>query len=435
MYGMNPIGKKGGHVERLLYFVLRPAVFLTLGLGGAAVFAAEIEHGLHLHDPLPVSPALGWSELIEETVLNYPRFIELSARDAEAEALAKRGGRWFSGPSSAFAGYLSDTAFEDTNMVEYELGVELPLWRFGERSAARQLGTAVGTESDAAPAALRHVVFGLLRSVLWDIERADVAVTLAKEGVAVAQELLRVVARRHDAGDLPLTDTLLARSALLERQATLIESQAVLVDAERSYRSLTGLNHRPAEFGEAPDLREELDDTHPWLVMADAEVARAEAELELVTDGAKGTPVLTVGSRRERAPYTNFYIDSIGLQFKMPFGGGAHQNAEAADSLRAVSAAKANRAQLLRQLELDLHEAHHTLVVVDASLALARERSELADRRLQMSDRAFAQGEMALFELLLQQELARTTQMETARFEVERQRAIAEINQALGERP
>jgi type II secretory pathway component PulM len=42
---------------------------------------------------------------------------------------------------------------------------------------------------------------------------------------------------------------------------------------------------------------------------------------------------------------------------------------------------------------------------------------------------------MTLFELLLQQERAQNAEMETARLEIERQRAIAEINQALGEGP
>jgi outer membrane protein TolC len=234
---------------------------------------------------------------------------------------------------------------------------------------------------------------------------------------------------------LPLTDTLLARSALLEREAAVIESNAALLDAERAYRSLTGLDSRPAYFKETPNLREELNESHPWLVMADAAVARAQAELELVDGSAKGAPTLIIGSKRERGAFTNYYVDSIGLAINVPFGGEAHRNAKTSDSLRTVSVAKADRAQLRRQLELDLHEAHHNLVIIDASLNLARERSELADRRLQMSDRAFAQGEMTLFELLLQQELARKTERELVRLEVEHQRAIAEINQALGEWP
>lgn len=435
MHGMNPIGKTTGRLRRYARSVQRIATIPVLILWGSVAFAQEEDHNLHLHDPLSVSPGLGWPELIEETLHNYPRFIELVARDAEAKALSTRGGRWLSGSPAAYAGYMSDRALDDTNMVEYDVGVEFPLWRWDERAAAKTLGSAADSESTAAAAALRHEVTGLLRDVLWDIERAVVQVSVAEKGVAVATELLRVVTRRHEAGDLPLTDTLLAQSALLERKAALIESKAMLTDAERAYRSLTGLDHRPANIAEAPNLREQLDAMHPWLVMADAELARAEAELDLVADSAKGAPLLTLGSRRERASFADDYVDSVGLQFRLPFGGGAHRSAQTADNLRAVSAAEADRAQLMRQLELELHEAHHMLVVVDASLVLTRQQSELAARGFKMSQRAFEQGEMTLFELLLQQERAQNADMETARLEIERQRAIAEINQALGEGP
>jgi len=435
MNRMIPITKTTGRFGRYVRSVHRIATVLVLFLCGVAAFAQEDEHDLHLHEPLSVSPELGWPELIEDTLLNYPRFLELAARQAEATALSNRGARWLSGSPAAYAGYISDRALDDTNMVEYDIGVEFPLWRWDERAAARTLGSAANSESTAAAAALRHEVTGLLRDVLWDIERAVVQVSVAEKGVAVATELLRVVTRRYEAGDLPLTDTLLAQSALLKREAALIESEAMLTDAERSYRSLTGLDHRPANIAEGPNLREQLDAMHPWLVMVDAELARAEAELDLVADSAKGAPLLTLGSRRERGSFSDDYVDSIGLQFKVPFGGGAHQSAQTADNLRAVSAAKADKAQLMRQLELDLHEAHHTLVVVDTTLVLTRQQSELANRGMQMSQRAFEQGEMTLFELLLQQERAQNADLETARLEIERQRAIAEINQALGEGP
>jgi len=420
MHGMNFNGK---------------TTVVVLLLCASVAFAQEDEHKLHLHEPLSVSADLGWEEVIEETLINYPRFVELAARDAEANVLAARGSKWLSGPATVYAGYISDQALDDTNMVEYDLGVELPLWRWNERTAAKELGSAAGREFSAATAGLRHQVTGLLRNALWDIERAVVQVSVAEKNVVAAKELLRVVTRRHVVGDLPLTDTLLAQSALLERESVLIENEAMLVDAERAYRSLTGLDRRPASISEALNLREELDNTHPWLAMANAELARAEAELDLVTDGAKGAPVLVLGSRRERGAFSDYYVDSVGLQVKVPFGGDAHRGAQTADNLRAVSVAKADRAQLMRQLELDLHEAHHTLAVVDASLALARQQTELAARGVRMSELAFEQGEMTLFELLLQQQRAQDAQMEMARLEVEGQRAVAEINQALGEGP
>lgn len=435
MHRMKPIGKNAGRNCRHAHPYWRVLFFLVVFSWSFASAANEDDHQPHRHEALAADPGLGWPELVDRTLTNYPRYVELAARNAEAAALQKRGKSLLAQAPIAHGVYLSDQAFDDTNLAEYELGIEMPLWHWNERSAAQQLGEAAGSESAAAATALRLRVTGLLRDALWDIESATVDVAVAEDGVAIAEELLRVVTRRYETGDLPLTDALLARSALLEQQAQLLDSQSVLVDAERNYRSLTGLDRRPVEFAETPHLQEALDDSHPWLVMANARVSRAQAEQDLVEKSARDAPSLTVGTRRERGAYSDTYFDSLGFQLKVPFGGGAHRDVEVSASLRALSSAKADRAELRRQLELDLHEAHHSLSVADASLALARERAELASRNLQMSERAFAQGEMTLFELLQQQGSAQRAQSESARLEVERQRAIAQINQALGEQP
>jgi len=178
-----------------------------------------------------------------------------------------------------------------------------------------------------------------------------------------------------------------------------------------------------------------LDPSHPWLTLADAEVERARVELELVDRAARGTPTLTIAPRRERASFSNFDADSLGINVAMPFGGRAHRTVQTAAAVRETAQAEADRAELLRRLDLDLHEARHGLVVVNASLELARERYELAVMSLRMGENAFTQGETTLFELLRWEETARITQREAESLEIERQRAIAQVNQALGEWP
>jgi len=409
---------------------------LFIALWSLAALASEQGDPIaDLHAPLESSATLSWEELIEQTLIHYPHFVELTARDAEALALAERGGKWLSGQPSVFGRYQTDSVWDDNDLREYEVGLELPLWRSGQRQAASSLGVAAATESGAAALALRHEVIGLLRTALWDLERAAVGVALAEDGISVATELVWLVERRYEAGDLPLSDTLLVRSTRLERDAALIESEAALADAERAYRSLSGLDVRPASFAESLSMLEDLGASHPWLMLADAEVERARAELALIERTVRGTPTLTIAPRRERAPFSNFDVDSIGISVAVPFGGQAHTTVQTATAVRKTAQAEADRAQLLRQLDLDLHEARHSLVVINASLELARERYDLAATSLQMGEIAFAQGEITLFELLRWEETARITQREAESLEIERQRAIAQINQATGEWP
>ena len=386
----------------------------------------------HVHTALETSGELTWPVLIEATLEHYPYFVELAARDEEASALLNRARSWLSGQPGVAFRYQTDRPWDNADLREYELGIELPLWRVGERRAAASLGDAASAESHAAALALRHEIVGLLRTALWDIEAAVNVLAVARDGQRIAADLESVIERRYRAGELPLSETLLMRSTTLEREAIVIDAEAQLVDAERAYQSLTGLTARPIEITEAPTDRDDFDSTHPLLMLADASLERARADLELMRHAVKGTPALTIGPRREQAAFSDYAADSLGVSFSMPFGGRTHVTAEIAMAARAATRAEAERLGLLRRLDLDLHEARHGLLVIEDSLDLAQRRSELAATSFAMSRQAFAQGEMTLLELLRREETALLTQREVAGLEVERHRAIAQINQAIG---
>jgi outer membrane protein TolC len=404
---------------------------MLLLASGGVVSAQEA----HQHVPLTVDPTLDWQTLIDTTLAAHPRSGELTARAEEAAAWASRGRQWLAAAPSLYFTYLSDRRLDDRDQREYDGGVELPLWRARERAAVQALARGVADESDAARAVLRLDVAGLLRGALWDIAAAANANAAADEAVDTAAELLRGVERRNARGELPLADVLLAQSALLERQQAAIATQAQLVDAERAYQSLTGLQQRPAVFAEQRSAHEDFDDKHPLLVLADAAITRSRATLDLTDRAARGNPVVTIGPRRQRDALTTAFNDSFAIGVKVPVGGKTHAVTQVAQEGRLVAEAESARGTLLRRLDLDLHEAAHTLLVLDGSLALAEQRRDLADRQWRMAQSAFAQGEIELRELLRIQETDRNAKREAERLAIERQRTIAAFNQALGETP
>jgi outer membrane protein TolC len=402
---------------------------LLLVAGGAA--AQESRQ----HQPLTIDPTLDWQTLIEATLAAHPRSGELIARADEAAAWTTRGRQWLAAAPSLYFTYLTDSPLDNREQREYAGGVELPLWRTGERAAVQALARSASAESDAARSALRLEVAGLLRGALWDVQAAANANAAAKEAVEIAAEVLRGVERRQARGELPLADVLLAQSALLERQQAAIATQAGVVDAERAYQSLTGLTRRPAVFEERRSAREDFDDTHPLLVLANASIARARANREVTDLAARGNPLVTVGPRRQRDALSTVLNDSFTIGVKMPVGGRAHAVTQSAEQGRVVAEAESARASLLRRLDLDLHEAEHGLLVLEGSLALAEQRRELAARQWRMAQSAFTQGEIELRDLLRIQEIDRNASREAERLRIERQRTIAAFNQALGETP
>jgi outer membrane protein, heavy metal efflux system len=389
----------------------------------------------HVHVPLTIDPNMTWTTVMNTALDAYPRRVELAGRENEAAALTERGKGVLAGTPTLYFSHLTDAALDNNGQREYEGGIELPVWHAGQRRALSTLAGAAGVESSAAANALRWEVAGLLRTVLWDIALAANAADQAKDSVAVADELLSAVERRNARGDLPLADVLLARSALLEKQKSVIETRAGLLDAERTYRSLTGLDARPQDFGETRSAREDFDASHPLLELADAELTRAKANLELVDRETRGNMLVSVGPRRQRDAQTSLMNNSFAVGVTIPVGGkpiGAPDRARAA---RTVADAESRRGQLLRQLDLDLHEAEHTLSVVEESLTLAATQSDLAMQQWQMAKSAFAQGEIELRDLLRIQDAAQNTVREASRLALERGRQIAAINQALGETP
>jgi cobalt-zinc-cadmium efflux system outer membrane protein len=391
----------------------------------------------HVHEPLRVEPDLSWQTLIGDTMAGYPSVASVEARAAEAGVLTERGARWLAGAPVLYFGYLTDAPLDRLGQREYDAAVELPLWRAGQRTAARSVGQFATAESAAARGALRWQVAGLLRSSLWDINEAANEVERARESLGVAAQLAQAVERRNAAGDLPLRDVLLARSAMLDKRVDLIEAQARLLDAERAYRSLTGLDARPADVSEPLTQTEDFDEHHPLLALANAEIDRTRAELEFVDRQVRGNPVLSIGPHRQRDPLGTLYSNSLTVAVTVPVGGKSRRatSADRARAQRALTDAEARRAALERQLDLDLHEAEHTLLVVEQSLDVADRRAELAQRQWRMGQTAFAQGEIELRELLRLQDAALADVRELRRLRIARQRTIAELNQAVGEVP
>lgn len=389
----------------------------------------------HSHVSIRTDEGLDWDSLIAATLAAHPSGQALAARAAEAAAWTARGHGWLAAAPSLYFSYLSDSPLDDFGQLEYEGGVELPLWRAGQRRVVQEIAASATAASTAAAAALRLEVTGLLRGALWDIEAAVNDLAASRDTVTVAEELLRAVERRNARGDLPLTDVLLARVALLERRQAVVTAGANLVDAERSYYSLTALDRRPAIFAEVASQSSELAPSHPLLVLADAEIARAERQAELASRESRGNAAVTVGPRREFAPFGTVPTDSVTLSVRVPVGGGRHADAARAASLRAAGDAAAERGRLLRRLEIDLHEAEHTLTVLTEAAALAAERRELAAQQARMAQVAFAQGEIELRDLLRIQETEQAALRDVQRLGIERQRTIAALNQALGETP
>jgi outer membrane protein TolC len=274
-----------------------------------------------------------------------------------------------------------------------------------------------------------------MRRLVWQIAEAEAELDLAREAGSVAARLAASVRRRHELGDVARRDVLLAQSAELAAAATVAEAQAALTDAERTYRTVTGLGRRPAITPERLADREQIDAGHPAMRAAVAAVERSEAARQLARESGAAPPMLTVGPRRERSNELQDYEDSIGIQLSIPFGGRSHIRTEVAAAGREVAAAEARYRATARRLELAMHEAAHSLALARQNLSLAAERAELAGQGYEMGEVAYSRGEIGLVELLSLRDVYLDANRQAVRFEIEVNRQVALYNQAVGVMP
>ncbi|MGA7799435.1 MAG: TolC family protein [Gammaproteobacteria bacterium] len=392
---------------------------------------AEVHHA----DPLPTDSTLGLAEVVKVAIQREPREGVVTAQQDEARALAQHGSSLISGSPSVALRHQNDTFGSNGGLREWEAGIELPLWRPGQRSASQTVARKAALGAQTYGSELSLEVAGAVREALWNIDLRDRELAQARQDLKAAQALAKDIDRRVTLGDLPKQDRLLAQSELLTRESALLTAQAEQMHARRRYRNLTGLDRMPADFRERPSTIAGIRADHPRLAQANAMVERARAEQTLVRAAGPASPTVTIGTRHERDVSDHYYVNSIGLILRVPIGTAAHTAPARAAAARAYAEALAQRDLLLRELALSLHEAKHALEVTEASMTLARREAQVASERLRLAQVAFDNGELDLVEFLRVRS-ATFMRQRTARIRVvEHQRAIARYNQTVGVMP
>lgn len=391
------------------------------------------------HAPLATSDSLDFSTLLEHSLQRAPALLEDPVRRQEAEDWLAAGHSWLSGRPSINLNYFDDSILDDRGQRELEYGIQLPLWRPGERDSARALGQRYEEQVPLWLQALGLELAGQLRTVLADIAEAESLLQLERDATANAQELVGTTRVLYENGQVPRLELLQAQNLLLAQQQHEFAAEAALVDAEIAYRELTGLDQRPvrlpAESRHAAETIAEVEGSHPLLRYLHGEVLLAQAGVEQSAQSARGSPQLGLGARRERGDRFTPFTDSINLSLQIPIGGRSWVDSRTSAARRTQVEAEVRWLQAQRELDRALHEAEHELDVAERSLPLAQEQARLASERLAMAEVAFAEGEIDMSRLLPAVQEARSAEQSLQLLELRLQRLVTDYNQILGVLP
>lgn len=403
-------------------------LLVAAACAGSTAAAAGYEHA---HDALPVRADLSLAHAVSAALARSPAQSLPQARQNEAEALRGRADSLIAGSPALQLRHQNDRWQSRLGAQEWEAGIELPLWRWGQRSAlASEAGHALEL-ADAGLAVRLWRVAGEVREAYWQTRLDEWLAERAALDLGAWRQLEQDVLRRIKAGDAAPAERLAAEGARRERELLLHEAEMRHIDSQVRWRLLTGLDSLPAHVNEAEAMA--ADQPWPPVVAARALRDKQQDVLDSVRALGAGQPRLLLGSRRDIMPSER--VDSVAATLTLPFGGGSHQRQAQALPQTLLAEASDGLRQLEREAALVRHEASHELAARRRALTLVDARVILARDEVRLSRRAYALGETSLNERLLSEQRSAEAERQRGVAELALALAIARYNQAWGVLP
>jgi cobalt-zinc-cadmium efflux system outer membrane protein len=383
----------------------------------------------------PSATATTLAEAISSALAQADQGPRVTALRGEGTAIRKHAaGLIAEDPALRLKG-VSDRATGDDGAYELEAMVDLPLLLPNQRNARRGLGDSLGTQADALQRLLRWTMAGRVREAAWAAKLAHGRLRQAAAALEAEKSLEAAIAKRTSGGELARLDLLTARQ---ERLALEVEMQAAQLDYDQAisaYVLLTGQPRLPEPLTEpepAAEATATLPEGHPLLASAEAAVTQARAERERTSADRRGHPILSLGAKRVRDDRSVPSTDALQLEVSIPFG----LKGQAAPAVAGAERVYTDRLAELQEARLEAARDLKARVLerrgaADA-LAVAEQRARLAQDALNLTRRAFDLGETDLAALLRADERARNANLDLELRRLERGRASARLNQALG---
>jgi len=169
-------------------------------------------------------------EVFETAWQRQPEARALQSRRDAAQAQAKAAGLLSPEAPSLEISQRSDQATGNNGAREAEIGIAVPLWLPGQRTASADLAQAEISFVERRLLASQLRLASSVRDAWWSWQRARVDAELAREQLANARRLAADVARRTQAGDLARSDQHQAEGAVAAAKAlTPIDQRKCLV--------------------------------------------------------------------------------------------------------------------------------------------------------------------------------------------------------------
>jgi outer membrane protein TolC len=351
---------------------------------------------------------------------------EADARRRLAEAERLGAAKPWAAPPILELNHRADRLLSGGGGRETEVGIAVPLWLPGQRTARTGTLDAAAAQALAAEQAARLHLAGELREVAWHAAALEAEVNEADAQVMALRRLSDDVGRRLRAGDVARADSLAAQAELLAAAAAQADVRQRLQVARAQWTLLTGLTARPDLSGAAAS-DPNLPDTsgHPERQLARQTTELARKRVDLMRQSRREAPELTLGVRHDAPGRGEASQGSLIVGLRLPFGTEDRNRPLEVAALSELDIAQTQEQRLQERLDANVAGAREALRSARARLDAEVARARLLRERAGLIDQSFRAGETPLPDLL--RALAAAAQADSA---VARQNASPGLSQA-----
>jgi cobalt-zinc-cadmium efflux system outer membrane protein len=338
-------------------------------------------------------------------------------------------------PPSLEISQRSDWITGNSGAREAEVGIAIPIWLPGQRTASADLAQAEISLVERTLLASQLRLASSVRDAWWGWLRARVDTDLASEQLVNAQRLAADVAKRTNAGDLAKSDQHQAEGAVAAAQAHAAQAQSAAAAALAQVMALTGKTAPPdltvnAAGESTPSSGPSVG--HPLLAELEDRITMAERTAQLISTQKRSSPELTVATTRGRGAFGERYGQTVLVGIRVPFGAGPRHDARIATA-QAEAIEVQSRLILERdRIQADQRGAASRLDAARTQLDAAQRRAKLANESRGFFDKSFRLGETDLPTRLRVEAEATEATRQAARSQIDLASAISAWRQSLG---
>lgn len=369
----------------------------------------------------------------ESALRQSPKIISLTEKANEIESRVINADLWRADALRGYTKYESDSlsGSDSDSQKEIELGLSIPFW-FPTQRALRQ-ETA---NSDRALFRIESVIEKLalaeqVRALFWQSLIAAQRVEQWQIHLKNLQETANLVNKKKQAGELALSDFLLAKQRVKQAQILSQKAQIEFNKTAASFTILTGLD---APTQSLLPLEKNNKQSHPELAFKETQLTQIKKEIEQLQAGGGYSPELGVSVRQESEKLTPDK-QVVGFELNIPFGVDMATKPAQLGLQTQQKQLQAEYAQLKLALLEKQKAAQKNLSLQKQSLDDAREQFTLSQQHLELVKRAFELGELGLIDFLRAQAMLHDSSAVQAEEQANLGWALSNLNQSKGVLP